>query len=330
MPTGRRQRKTAVPAILSALLLCAGIRAQERIPIILDTDIGAWSDDALALAYAAKHPKIEILAVTTVMDGSYRAPVALKLLELLGREEVPVFLGARNRLLKGSQAMAGAEKTAQMAAVARLPAPRRAVEPEFAPDWIVRQAMARPGKVTLVSIGPLTNIALGLLAEPRLKEAVKEVVLMGGALDRPEAEWNFKRDPEAARIVLESGLPITMVGLDVTLRCRLTPRQIEDIARAGTPLLKLLGEFLRREDPNDPLFALHDPLALGVTADRSLVKLQRTIIDVETRGEFTAGATVPRRGPTPPEKLARRGIQVALEVDSERFVREFMATLLRR
>lgn len=316
--------------LLVALVFSAGLRAQEKIPVILDTDIGGDIDDALALVYAVKHPKLEVLGVTTVMDGSYRAAMALKLLELLGRDDVPVFRGARNRLQRGSQVMAGAQNAPQMSALEGLAPPRRPVGPEFAPDWIVQQVLARPGKVTLVPYGPMTNIALALIREPRLKEAVKEIVLMGGALNRSRPEYNLLMDPEATRVVFESGLSITMIGLDVTMKCRLKPEQVEAIAADGRPLLKLLAGFLRAWQRGNPqqMPVLHDPLAVGVVADRSLVKLERMILDVETRGEFTAGATVPRRGP--PEELARRGVQVALEVDADRFVRQFMETLLGR
>lgn len=319
-------RRLRLVLILALAAFCA--QAQEKIPVILDTDIGGDIDDALALVYAVKHPKIEVLGVTTVMDGSYRAEMALKLLELLGRDEVPVLRGARNRLLKGSQVMPDAEKAPQMKALEGLPPPRRAVAPGFAPDWIAQQVMARPGKVTLVPYGPMTNIALALIREPRLKEAVKEIVLMGGALDRARPEYNLWMDPEAARVVFESGLPITMIGLDVTMKCRMKPEQVEALAAGETPLLKLLTGFLRgwQRGNSQQMPVLHDPLAVGVTADRSLVKLERMIIDLETRGEFTGGATVPRRGP--PEELARRGIQVAVEVDADRFVRHFLQTLL--
>ncbi len=323
---------------LLALACCPGApaqeKAQEKIPVILDTDIGGDIDDALALVYAVKHPRLEVLGVTTVMDGSYRTAMALKLLELLGRDDVPVFRGARNRLLKGSQVMPDAEKAPQMEALEKMSAleglapPRRAVAPEFAPDWIAQQVMARPGKITLVPYGPMTNIALALIREPRLKESVKEIVLMGGALNRARPEYNLMMDPEATRVVFDSGLPITMVGLDVTTRCRMKPEQVEALANAGTPVLKLLTGFLRAWQRNNPqqMPVLHDPLAVGVVADRSLVKLERMIIDVETRGEFTAGATVPRRGT--PEELARRGIQVAVEVDADRFLRHFLETIV--
>ncbi len=326
MPLSAMTWRLLLVIVLSFSALRA--EAQEKIAVILDTDIGGDIDDALALVYAVKHPRIEVLGVTTVMDGSYRAEMALKLLELLGRDDIPVFRGARNRLLKGNQPMPDAEKAPQMKALEGLPPPRRAVAPSFAPDWIIEQVKARPGKVTLVPYGPMTNIALALIREPRLKESVKEIVLMGGALNRARPEYNLWMDPEAARVVFESGLPITMVGLDVTMKCRLKPEQVSALAANETPVLKLLTRFLRAWQRDNPqqMPVLHDPLAVGVTADRSLVKLERMVIDLETRGEFTGGATVSRRGP--PEELARRGIQVAVEVDADRFVSHFLETLL--
>ncbi len=315
--------------LLLFVLFAFSASAQEKIQVILDTDIGDDIDDAMALIYAMKHPRLEVVGVTTVMDGTYRAVMASKLLELLGRDDVPVFRGARNRLLRGSQAMPGAETAPQMSALAGQAPPRRAIEQEFGPNWIVRQVKARPGKITLVPYGPMTNIALAIIQEPRLKEYIKEIVLMGGALNRSRAEHNLLMDPEATRIVFESGLPITMVGLDVTMKCRLTPQQVDTLVRDDRPLIKLLSGFLRGWQRGNPqqMPVLHDPLAVALVADRSLVKTERMIVDIETRAEFTAGATIPRRGP--PEELERRGVQVALDVDADRFVREFMETLLR-
>ena len=305
-------------------------KSPEMIPVILDTDIGGDIDDALALVYAVKHPRIEVLGVTTVMGGSYRAPIALKLLELLGRQDVPVLRGARNRLLKGNQPMEGADRRPQMQALQSWPPPRGAVAAEFAPDWIARQVLAQPGKLTLVAYGQLTNIALALMREPRLKESVKQIVVMGGTLDRPQPEYNLRMDPEAARVVFESGLPITMVGLNVTMKCRMKPEQVEALANRNTPVLKLLSVLLHAWQKGDrqQMPVLHDPLAVGVVADRSLVQLKRMLIELETQGEFTAGATVPRRDS--PEELAQHGIQVAVEVDADRFLGHFLETLLNK
>jgi len=277
-------------------------------PIIVDTDVGAWCDDALAIAYAAKHPRAELVGVTTVMEGSYRAPVALKVLDVLGRSDVPVFIGARSALGKKG-AIANAGKTKQMETVARLGAPKRKSEAQPAVDWMVREVLARPKQITIIAIGPLTNIALALQREPRFKDAVRELVIMGGALDYPEPEWNIKNDIRAAQVVFDSGIPLTMVGLDVTLKCRPTQEQVAALRGAGHTLL---ADFLAA-DANDKLWAHHDPLAVAATFDRSVLKLEGMKVRVDA-----AGNTVATKGGS---------VQVATGVDAARFSKLLLETL---
>ena len=309
-----------LPLALLALVMISSAGAQ-KLPVIVDTDIGSFSDDALALAYLARHPEIELVGVTTVHEGAGREPLALKLLELLGRTDVPVFRGCGVGPLCSSKAGDASAKalpeTAQTRATAALPPPRRAVEREAAADWIARTAAARPGRITLLAIGPLTNVALAFERSPQLKKALREIVIMGGALKFHEPEWNIRTDVPAARAVFESGVPLTMVGLDVTLQCRPLPSHITRLEKSSQPVLQLLGRFLRADDPKSPLFAYHDPLAAAVAADRSLVRLKRMSLRVNE-----AGATVVDRAAGSP-------ISAATSVDSRRFIRGFLEIIER-
>ncbi len=284
------------------------VAAQTRLPIILDVDVGAWCDDAVAITYAAKNPRAELVGVTTVMEGAYRAPVALKLLEVVGRTDVPVFVGARNALGK-SGPIPNAEKTKQMEAVARLGGARRKPEAQPAVEWMVRQVLARPKQITVVATGELTNVALALQREPKFKDAVRELVIMGGALDYPEPEWNIKNDVKAAQVVFDSGIPLTMVGLDVTLKCRPTMEHVAALRAAGLPLL---ADFVAA-DSGDKLWAYHDPLAVAAVFDRSLLKLERMKVRVDANGN-----TVATKG---------GNVQVATGVDAARFIQMLLHTL---
>ena len=296
--------------------------------IILDTDIGTDVDDALALSLAVKSPEIDLIAVTTVYgDVNLRARMARKLLRLAGREDVPVAMGVRQPLLRNravywagheGQGLLGPEDAA-------LPVDRR-----HAVDVIVETVLASKGEITLVPIGPLTNIATALTREPSVAEHVREIVLMGGvvraadSLRLPWVEHNIRCDPEAASIVLRCGAPITMVPLDVTTRVVVDRAGVERIEAVGTPFALAVADQVRRH----PRFRergatyTHDPLAVAMVVDRSFCTVEAMQVDVETKGEFTAGATVAR--------LAGEGTgnaQVCVAVDAPRF-QEFLVSRL--
>jgi inosine-uridine nucleoside N-ribohydrolase len=170
--------------------------------------------------------------------------------------------------------------------------------------------------MSLITLGPLTNVAQALLRDRDTMGKVQQVVCMGGAIlvpgnTSPTAEFNIATDPEAARIVFTSGLPLTLVPLDVTERVRIS----EEALRTWVEPLA---------DP--PI--LHDPLTVGVVIDRSLVKTQPLYVQVETRGEITAGMTVADRRPFRAE--GRPNVEVALEVEADRFLTLFMERLCRR
>jgi inosine-uridine nucleoside N-ribohydrolase len=296
--------------------------------IILDTDIGDDIDDALALTFALMSGKVDLLGVTTVFrDTKRRAELACCVLEALGRTEVPVYAGLGKPLLQSAaegRERIASHKPRQMEALSRYPS-STAPQAVSAVDFIVDTVMAGGGDITLVPVGPFTNVAAALTVEPRLAERVR-ICLMGGVTNRTMAEWNALCDPEATRIVFQSGAPITMVGLDVTTLCRMSTDQVKAIGAVDRPINRLCFELIHLwggENP-DPRPTLHDPLAVGMVFDPSFCATRPMRIEVETRADNLRGATVPdRRGDREPNA------EVCVEVDSERFMDTFVSTLTR-
>ncbi|MCI0584084.1 MAG: nucleoside hydrolase [Chloroflexi bacterium] len=217
----------------------------DRVPLILDVDTGI--DDSLAILYACGSPEIELLGLTCIGGNVPARQVAensVALLDLAGRPEVPVVLGAERPLVK---ALATAEDTHGPRGLghAVLPAPTRAPAPG-APAWIADMARGRPGEVHLVTLGPMTNLALALDVEPRLPSLLRAWTFMGGAFGAPgnttpTAEWNVFVDPDAAKrclaawaevIAADPAIPLALgMGLDVTERARLLPEDVTRLAR---------------------------------------------------------------------------------------------------
>src|ERR1700686_2770999 len=270
--------------------------------VIIDTDPGV--DDALALLLAMRSPELKIEAITAVAGNvplELTLPNALRMVEIAGRTDIPVAAGAGSPLVRrlvtatyahGENGLGGAVF------------PEPATKPVAAPAAeIIRQIVRKhPGEVTLITIGPLTNIATALNSDPDLASMVRALVMMCGSLSggniTPAAEFNVYVDPEAARIVFQSGIPITMVGLDVTRRTSLTDEHVRTLEAAQNPVSQAAAKIGRnainhnRErgflvGPN-----MHDSLAVGGFLDPAILKLQDYYIDVETAGELTAGETL--------------------------------------
>jgi purine nucleosidase len=294
--------------------------------IILDTDIGDDIDDALALAFALMSGRVELLGVTTVFRNTEkRAELACCVLEALGRTEVPVHAGIGKTLLQSAadgRQDAEDHRPRQMEILQKLTPSVRPRE-QRAVDFIIETVMAGEGDITLVPIGPMTNIGAAFALEPRLAEKAK-ICLMGGATDRVSPEWNARCDPEATRIVFGSGVPITMVGLDVTMHCRLTYDQVRAIGAVDRPINQLCFELIHLwggKDPK-PRPVLHDPLAVAMVFDKTFCETRRMSIEVETRADHLRGATVPTAG--------EPNADVCVSVDAERFMSYFVETLTRQ
>jgi len=304
--------------------------------VILDTDIGTDVDDACALALALRSPEIRLEAVTVVYgDVELRARIVRKLLAIAGPKyaDVPVGKGVGQPLL-GKRPVYWAGHEGQ--GILGPDEPPMPPDTPHAVDLIVSTVLDNPGEITLLSIGPLTNLATAVVREPTLSHRVKEVILMGGvvrlgdSLSFPWAEHNIRCDPEAAHIVFSAGWPITMVGLDVTLQVTIQREQLRRLSAVDSPLNRAVVDQLDRYMTNcgRNFTYLHDPLALAVAIDPSLVRLVPMHVDVETRGEFTSGATVACL-PSKSDPRSEPNANVAVAVDVNRFLEFFFGRLSR-
>lgn len=321
----------------------------DRIPLLVDCDTGI--DDSLALLYATASPECEIVAVTCTagnVDARQVAENTRAVLELAGRPNVEVALGRETPL---ARPLVTTPETHGPRGIgyAELPPARTALSARFSPDLIVEEARHRPGELTLVTLAPLTNVAMAVLREPELPRLLKRLVVMGGSYrsagnTAPTTEWNVNCDPEAAKIVFEAfgagpTRPLAL-GLDVTERARLLPSHLAEMSdRAGcspdgtrpdgttNPVMRYVADALRfymefhsRYDGFYGAF-IHDPLALAAALDPLLVRAEAVSVDVELGGRLTTGETVTdwrRVWGKPPN------VDVAVEADIARFFARFI------
>ena len=257
------------------------------IKAIIDTDPG--TDDALALMMALDLPGLDILGLTTVFGNASLAHTTrntLRLLEYLGRSDVPVYRGA-NRPLRGRYQYSY-DFHGPAGLTVRLPLPKTRPQPSRAPDYIIDMAQTHRREITLIALGPLNNVAQVLTREPRSKAWIKELVVMGGAVEvagnkTPHAEANIYADPLAAEIVFSSGIPTTLVGLDV---CNPVYVSRGDIpwppgrTRSATLAKRILTNWFAR-DGNRDRYWLCDPVALIAVLNPELVDFRRATVTVE-------------------------------------------------
>ncbi|HZG86347.1 nucleoside hydrolase [Paenibacillus sp.] len=301
-----------------------------NVKMVLDVDTGI--DDALAIAYALASPEIELLGITV----SYgMAPVHCtfrntKFIVDLFRGNTPVYMGADRPLQRSPQYFAdfhgqdGLGDTLGGAAAAD-------VSPESAVDFIIRQARLHKRNLTLVTTGPLTNLAQAIAKDPAIIGMIGNVVIMGGAVLSPGnvskfAEANMYVDPEAADLVFASALPITLVSLDVTRKALLTEEDLLRWRNIGTKASTLFGEFTdfyiksyKRFHPYMNGCALHDPLAVGVAKAPSLVGTVPMFLKVDLEPDALGRTTEDLSRTSPAEPTAR----ICVQVDAERFRNDF-------
>jgi inosine-uridine nucleoside N-ribohydrolase len=317
--------------------------------IIFDTDPG--TDDALALMLALNSPELDVRAITVVpgnVTASQGLENALRMVSLANRCDIPVAAGAQHPLFQklvtaefwhGKNGLANVE----------LPASKCRVDSYFGPDLIIQMVHAAPHEITLVPVGPLTNIALAILKDPSIVPLVKEVILMGGSISggnvNASAEANIYNDPEAAQIVFQAGWPLTMVGLDVGDKTLFSRKYLDQLSQTHGPVndfIYAVGKYLidlsaRFGSGGTPMY---DPLAVGVAIDAALVKSPEMHVDVETRGDFTRGETVAnRRGAVERNVLhgdhyvieavdkVTPNAKVCVDVDAERFMQLFVSRI---
>jgi purine nucleosidase len=317
-------------------------------PLILDVDTGI--DDSLAILYTLGSPQAQLLAVTCVSGNVEARQVArntLGLLELAGRPDVEVALGREVPLVRELETTPETHGPEGIG-YATLPVADRPVSERHAADLIIEQAQARPGELTLVTLGPLTNLAVALTRQPALPAMLGQLVMMAGSYrsagnTAPTTEWNVACDPEALALVLaawsaypEARRPLAL-GLDVTERAKLTPERLDQLyERAGRPeqnplmrfvddALRFYMEFHSRYDGFYGAF-IHDPLAVAAALDRSLVRSEALRVEVELEGRWTSGETVTdwrRQWDREPN------LDVAVEADVEEFFGRLIDRLAR-
>lgn len=354
-----RKGKRVLAVAAMALFLVYGINAHAAVvpvspasvqkKVIIDTDPG--TDDAIAILLALNSPELDVRALT-VVPGNVTAQQglenALKLASLANRCDIPVARGAQHPLFQrlitaefwhGKNGLANVE----------LPASKCKADARFGPDLIIQMVHEHPHEISLLPIGPETNIALAVLKDPSMVPLVKEVIVMGGSITggnvNAAAEANIYNDPEAAQIVFQAGWPLTMVGLDVGNLTIFKRNHVEQLAKTHGPendfmvavtryLVELSEKFGELGTP------MYDPLAVGAAIDATIVKTQAMHVDVEARGEFSRGETVANRRNEVERNVLHgdryiiEGVdkvapnaQVCTGVDAERFIQLLISRL---
>ena len=294
-----------------------------RIPVLLDTDIGSDIDDAVALAYLLSQPRCELLGVTTATGHPIqRARLASAVCRAAGREDVPIHAGTEPPLLIPlKQTTCG-----QAAALPSLPH-QEEFPPNTAIEFMRQSIHARPGEVTLLAIGPMTNVGLLFATDPEIPALLKRLVLMVGRFTSrtagaPPVEWNALGDPHALARLTQAPVPEwTAFGLDVTMRCRL---QADEFRRrfaaldGAAQVVATLAEVWFRDRP---VVTFHDPLAAACLFEPDLCDYQRGRVEVELVSPRVQGMThwSPNAEPAPH--------RVAVDVDSKAFFAHYFAIL---
>ncbi len=335
-----------ISAALIALLIVPASAAKK---IIFDTDPG--TDDALALMLALNSPELDVRAIT-VVPGNVTAEMglenALRMVSLANRCDIPIAAGAKHPLFQklitaefwhGKNGLANVE----------LPPSKCKVDSRFGPDLIIQLVHESPHEITLVPVGPLSNIALAVEKDPSIVPLVKEVILMGGSITggnvNASAEANIFNDPEAAQIVFQAGWPLTMAGLEVGDKAMLTPKYLDQLIQTHGPINDFIAAVLKYLIDLSAKFGeagtpMYDPSAVAAAIDPTLFKTKAMHVDVETRGDFTRGETVGnRRGYIERNVLhgdryviegadkVEPNAKVCVDVDVDRFLQLFVSRI---
>ncbi len=320
------------------LLFLATAASAAQKPVILDVDPGI--DDALAILLAVRSPELDVRALTVVFGNvelELGVSNALKLLELAGRTDIPVASGESAPLVGEALTAKNVHGENGIGNV-NLPDAKTKLYAGGALRLIAETLAASPEPVTLLPVGPLTNIALFLKTHPELRPKIREIVSMGGTAAapgtvKPTVSFNILNDPEAAAIVYRSGIPVTMIGLDVTSKTVLTPERVSAFARSSDPVERFVEAVVsfHRDTRGAEGVVVHDPLAVGAVIDPSFVGTELLPIEVELRGELTRGQmVVDRRAEATWRAGASRSTRVALDVDAERFLEFLIGRLAAR
>ncbi len=308
--------------------------------VIIDSDPG--TDDALAILLAVYSPELDVKGIS-IVAGNVTADMGfddgLKVLSLVGRCDIPIAKGADHPLLQplitgsywnGANGLGGAD----------LPASKCKGDARFGPDLIIDLVHKYPNEITLIPIGPLTNIAMAVRKDPSIVPLVKGVVIMGGSISggnvNGAAEYNIYQDPEAASIVFNAGWPLTMVGLDVTEKAAILVADAQKLEAQPGPVAHFAAVVARYQISIGEATgggAVHDALAVGAVVDPSLLQTKFLRVDVETGGDFARGETVANRFGTVEKNIVsgdhrdtigltkiEPNVHVGVGVDGRRFI----------
>lgn len=329
------------------LMFAAPSFAQPRQKVIFDTDFAfPPQDDAMTLFFTLNCPELEILGITTVAGNKSRNVAtadALKILEVMNRTEIPVFEGAAAPLIHEGTEWDTKRHGGWYANEPAPPPPggfaKNKAESRGAIDFLVEQVMKNPGQVTILAIGPLTNIAMAMRMETDFARNVKQLVIMGGAIaslpdgagnHTPNAEFNFYVDPEAARIVLRSGIPIVLSPLNVSRKARFTKEWYDKIVAVDTAVTRLIKERLGPGFAKSPERAglMYDQIAAVALIAPTLMKTVEWYVDVDANHGPNYGTSVGAAQPWPGGEGAKK-MQVQIDLDFDEFIRLYVQRVTR-
>jgi len=299
--------------------------------VVMDVDTG--SDDAVALLMAGHHPDVELVAALPVHGNaalSLTLENTLKVLSAGKLDHIPVYAGASSPLIGPMLAGEGDQ-------VVRMPFPESNIKQEdkHAVNFLIDYYMDGSGNDTVyMPIGPLTNLALALRIEPKIAAHIPRIVTMGGAYQEgnttPSAEFNILADPEAAHIVYSAGIPITMIGLEVTDKAIITNADIEPVRHIGTPWADAAAEIIQiivdihMKRYGKPGGIVYDACTVAALIDPDVVDLQPMHIDIELDGKYTRGRTV---ADTRGRKDMPVNVDVGINIDTEKYLQILYASL---
>lgn len=290
---------------------------------IIDTDPGDDIDDAFAITLAVK-AKLDLVGITTVFRNSVqRAKMTKMLLRLCGRDDIPVCAGVDTAIVQKMQYLLPPELLEKEMKDGFYTLPQylpemdnENISDEHAVDFIIRKARELKGNLVIIAIGPFSNVAMAIRKAPDIIPLIKEIRLIGGYYTKDIPEWNVACDPECARVMYSSGIPIKAIGLDLTLQCGLSNETVEKLKsfKDGTNklLCTMLGKWFAHYGYDKPI--MHDPLVIASILDPEIVGFERKNVLIGLQGE-ERNKTIMQQNKT----LENSEIEVGLTVDPEKF-----------
>lgn len=333
-----------LPILLVSICL-AEPKKNDPLKVVIDTDFAMPpQDDALALMLALNSPELEIVGITTVAGNRSQEQAlvdVLRLLEIADRTDLPVYAGADMPLVHEVSEFAikshGEWYSNDPPEKPVGGFPSKKAEKDAAVDFLLQESRRHSGEISIIALGPLTNIATALRQDPGFEERVAKLFIMGGAIAflpegagniTPNAEFNFWVDPEAARTVLRSGIPIELSPLNVSRKTGFRKEHLDEICRAGTPQTSLLEQTMASvfDESASSSFLMYDQVAVASAIDPTLVKKVELYVDVDIYRGVNYGVSVGGEQIWPGAEGARK-MWVQYDLDWDRFITLFIERL---